>query len=307
MGSSVGQGLLAGGALGTIPAGVARGAKGTPDQQQLQDTASKTSNRSSSTQQTTFGPVSDAEQALRDQSHAAYNQQQSLNQALQGRIESLDPLTQASLAAQQGIVSGDALGITPQEQQQIAALRSGLIDQGAADVNRFLDQRLRQVVSGGVNQGLRGQALGELQARVLDQGAQQFGDITRQANQIAAQQTQAAPYQRIAAQSPFIQSGMSLADQLRQNAFANQQALQSPVLLEMLARERLAGGRTTTSGTSRGTSVANNVNTLPGQPGGIGQAIAGGFGGAIAGANTAANLYGGYQNLALMDSLRNRI
>lgn len=299
---TLGTALAVGGGLGAL-GGAVKGAKGTPDEKQISDTSNTSA--TSSSQQTTFNPATEQEKALQQGSMAAYQQQQQIQDQLLARVGQLDPYQQQAQAAAMGVLSGQAMGTTPQEQAQIMAVRQAQIDYGSADVNRLLDQRLQQAVSNAANQGLRGQAMGSLQGDVLRAGAEQMGNITRQANLTAAQQAMQLPYQRIAAQQPFISQGMTLADQLRQNMFINQQALQSPYMLDMLNKERMAGGRTSQSGTSRGTN--SGVTTVPGQAGSFGGALMGGLGGAISGGTSGMNLYGGYQNAQLTNSLLGRL
>lgn len=273
IGGAAGAGALAGGI---------QGYKGTPDQVTTQ----------SGTSQTTFGEKSAQQQQLEQQSLGQYERAL----ALQGQLEQsvagqsgLDALQLQARQAQQGIVGGQAFNVTPEEQLLINQQRQGLIEQGGADIDRFLKERLQMVGESAGARGLRGQAVTSLQGDVLQTGAEQYGDVVRQANQMALERQAQAPLQRIQAQSPFIQQGFSSADLLRQQAAANRASLQNPMLLQQLQQERLASGKTTTTG----------ENVLKGQEGSWTNALTGGLTGGLQGGAIGANAMSGMGGMGM--------
>lgn len=271
--------LLAGGAILGGIAGAVKGKKGTAAQQQ--------------TTSTTFAPPTSEEQQLRDQALSSFLAQQQQIQDLQGRIGQFDPLQQAALQAQLGIVSGDALKLTQDEADSLNTYKQSIIDQGTADINQLLDQRLQQVVSSAAGRGLRGQALGQLQGQVLKAGAEQAGQLQRDANRLVSEQAINAPYRRIQAQTPFIQQGLTLADQMRQQAIQNRELSKNLPLLDMLTRERMG--------------QATQSSFIPGKKGSWGDALLGGLTGAVGGATGGLNLATGFQNLDMNDLLMERL
>lgn len=256
---------LVGGAVASGVGGAAKGAKGTPDQKSI----------------TSFSQAGQKERNLQQQSLQNYMQQQNLQNQMEQGLGSADELQGAARSGVMDLLSGQSLQITPQEQANINALRDSLVQQGTTDVNRMLDDRLSKISQSAGSRGLRGQAVSELQGRQLQASAAQLGDFQRQANQIAAQETINSPYRRISAQAPFLQQGVSFADQLRNNAQQNRQILQNPAMLQALRGERMAASTT----------------TVPGQQGSFGDALLGGFGGAVGGAGIGSNLIGGFQNI----------
>lgn len=266
-------GAIAGGAGGAI-----KGAKGTPQQV------------STTTQTKDVAPASKTERELQSAALQNYFQNQNLTQATEDRLADLQGLQNQAQDVYGNVLSGQAFNLTPQEQANIAATRQALVQQGSEGVNRLLDERLQQVVNSGAGRGLRGQALGGLQGQVLKAGAQGITDIENQANVLAAQAAQNMPLQRINALQGFAGQGLSYADQLRQQAIQNREALSNPALLQALMNQRLAAAPVT------------QRTITPGKKGGLGSALLGGLGGAVSGATGAANLYGGLQNVGLIDS-----
>jgi len=254
------------GALG----GALKGAKGTPDQKV--------------TSQNSIAPAGAQEAALQSQSLQNYQQAQNMAQGLEGGIGAAQSYQDQARQAGQNVLSGQAFNITPEEQMRIQGLRDALIQQGTANVGFNTQQGLQQVAGSAAGRGLRGQALSSMQGQVLQNQQRVVGDVANQANTMAAQQYLQAPQQRIAAQQGFIQQGMSLADQLRQNALANRQALQDPALMQYLFRERQAN--------------ATSTNMTPGQKGGLGGAIGGALGGAGQGFGIGANIASGFRDLS---------
>lgn len=244
--------------------GAIAGATGTPDQ--------RTSN--SSTSKTTFDPASAEERQLQQQSLQNYLQQMALGGQYEQGIGGKQGLQDQAMGAYGNVLSGQAFQMTPQEQAQLQALRGSMIDHANFDVNKMLDSRLSQLSNDAGARGLRGQAYSQLQGDALRGAADQMGNATRQANQVYAQQAINLPYQRLAAQNPYIQQGMSLADQMRLQAVQNRQTMQSPFLMQMLNNERMRSGTTTQVGNA----------TQYGQEGSLLGALAGFMGGAGSGA-----------------------
>lgn len=241
--------------------------------------ASKTN--STSTQQTVFDPATGREKQMQDQSYQQYLKQLQLADMQQQAAAETDPLRQAALQQQIQVLSGEAFsGPNEQELQQINQLRQAMIGQGQSDIQRFIDDNMRSTVSSAAGRGLRGQALGELQGRVLESGNEQYGNLVNQANLTAAQQAIAMPQQRLAAQSQAAGQGLNFAQQMQQQALANRQQTQNPYLLQQLMNERLQGGVTTQTGNS----------VTPGQGGGLMGGIIGGLGGAAQGALAGAQI-----------------
>ncbi len=277
-------GIIGGGAALSGIGGAVKGAKGTPEQVQT------------STQSTSFAGPGAKEQQLQSEALKNYFRNQDLANATEQRLGGLEGLQGQAQDVYGSVLSGQAFGLTPQEQASIQASRDALVQQGTEGVNRVLDERLQQVLNQGAGaRGLRGQALGALQGQVLKAGANSLTDIQNQANIQAAQAAQNIPLARIQAQQGFASQGLSYADQLRQQAIQNREALANPALLQALQRERMAAGTTT------------NRQVTPGQKGGFGQALLGGLGGAISGATSGANLYGGIQNIGLRSELLSQL
>lgn len=249
--------VLGGGALLGGIGGAAKGAKGTPEQIQ--------------TSKTTLPGAGLKEQELQRKSLEQYEQAQNLASQYEGQIGSAQSMQDQARQAASRIMGGEAFAITPQEQAQIEAIRSATVQAGSGDIQDFLNRQMAGVVQSGAGRGLRGQALGGLQGQVIDTGARQLGNLASQAQLTAAQQSFQAPYQRLQAQSPYIQGGLSFADQMRIQAQQNRNLLQSPWMLQAMQQERFR--QPTVEG------------VIPGQKGSVGDAILGGLGGALGGAN----------------------
>jgi hypothetical protein len=258
-------------------AGAIKGAAGTPDQT---TDFSKTSTKS-------FAPASQQELELQQQSLENFNRQLELLREQEAGQESAQAL-QAQARGQAGeILGGGAFALTPQEQERIQAVRQATVAQGEADINRLLDERLKQLTAGAAERGVRGQALSQLETGALQSAAEEQGRLARQANITAAEQALQIPQQRISAQQPLLAQGLSFGDQLRQQAIINRQAAQNPFLLQMLNRERLFGGTERMSG----------QEFTPGQSGDFGSALLGGLAGAGAGIGGASDILGGLGSL----------
>jgi hypothetical protein len=262
---TIGAGVAGAGAIG----GAVKGAKGTPEQVQNQTTQ--------------IAPAGAQEQALQQQSLQNYTQAQALASGLEGQTGSAQTFQDQARQAGQNILSGQAMQLTPQEQQQIADLRSALINQGQVDINTQMRTGIQGAQSDAANRGLRGQAMGALQGQVMQAGTDAMGRLSTSANTQSANAAMQMPYQRIAAQQGMIGQGMSLADQLRQQAVTNRMNLQNPALMGMYANERIAG--------------ASRQMSTPAQGGGFWDAVTGALGGGVQGANIGANIYGAMNNL----------
>ena len=267
---------LVGGAIASGAAGAAKGAKGTPEKKQFNES------------QTTFDAPTAQEQDLQGQSIQNYLRQQQLAQQQESGIEELNPLRQQALQQSQDVLSGQAFNLSPDEQARIMAQRQALIDQSATGINRNLQEQTQQLQAGAGIRNLRGQAAAELQGNALRASNQSLTDVTNQANSLAAQQALALPQQRISAQTPYAQQGLTLRDQLLQQAQANRSALQNPVMLQLLNQQRLASG------------VTRSTTTQPGQKGGFWNGVLGGLGGAFSGLGAGVNLAGGLQELGYL-------
>jgi alkylated DNA nucleotide flippase Atl1 len=185
------------------------------------------------------------------------------------------------------IIAGRSFQVSPEEQRLIEAQRQSQISLGEQDINKFLDERLQEVVGSAAGRGLRGQALGELQSDVIKQGSEAQARLVGQANLSALQQAQNLPFQRVAAQQPAISQGFTTADLLRQQAFANRQALSSPDLLRQLQQERFAKATRVNETYSPGRQGSTMDGLIGGIQGGLGGFAAGqSIGQGIAGAKT---------------------
>jgi hypothetical protein len=169
------------------------------------------------------------------------------------------------LQGYQDVLGGQAFQASPEELQQIDQLRQAQIGLGTQDINRLLGQATSQTNQMAGVRGLRGQALAQLQGQNNQAAAQQIGNVVNSANMQAAQQAMENPFRRVAAQTPFMQQGLSYQDQLRQQAIQNRQLAANPAMLNYFQQ-----GRSTQQMT-------------PGQSGGFWGAVGGGLGGAAGG------------------------
>lgn len=225
------------------------------------------------TQTTTrnVAPASAQERDLQQKSFESYLQQLALAQQGEAGIQGGQGIQTNARDLMQGILTGSSFGLTPEETQQIHATRQAQIDLGQQDVNKYLENAMRGVNQSAAERGVRGQALSELQGRAVQSGAEQMGRLVGQANLTAAQQAQQMPYQRLGIQGGLANQNANFMENLRQQAIANRQALQSPVLMQSLLNERLGS--------------ASETSTSPGSFGSV-------IGGALGGAGAGASLYG---------------
>lgn len=257
-------GAIIGSGAGMIGGGIT-GFRGTPDQYTYQD----------QTQETTLKAKDATQRAMEQQSYQQYLKQLQATNLQQQIAQEADPLRQAALQQQLQVISGEAFG-GPSEQElgQINQLRSAMIGQGQDDIQKFLTENMRQTVSGAASRGLRGQALAELEGRVLETGNEQFGNLVQQANLVAAQNAISLPQQRMAMQNQAATGGLNYAQLLQQQALQNRNLTQNPYLLTQLQNERL----------QTASQKGNVTNMTPGQKGGFWNGITGMFGGMAAGA-----------------------
>jgi hypothetical protein len=267
---------LIGGGLGAL-GGAVKGAKGTPDQVQ--------------TTQSNIAPAGAQEQQMQAASLDNYNRAQGLAGNIEGSIGGAQSYQDMARQAGQGILSGQAFNVTPQEQQRIQGLRDALIQQGTADIGYQTERGLQKALGSAAGRGLRGQAMGALQGQVLESQQRNVRDVANQANTMASQAYLSAPGQRIAAQTGLIGQGMSLADQLRQQAMTNRQNLQDPALMQYLQRERMAG--------------ASQTTRTPGQRGGFAGALGGALGGFGGGFGMGAGVANAASGMSVPSWLRN--
>lgn len=254
---------LIGAAVGAT-GGIISGARGTPDQLQYQDTTSSME----------LGDRSIKQRNMEQYSYNQYLKQLEAANLSQKIATESDPLRQAALAQQLGLLTGEAFaGPNEQEQAQIDALRQSMVTQGSQDINKMLDERMRQTVSGAAGRGLRGQALGELQGRVIDAGSEELGRLVNQANLTAAQNAISLPQQRLAMQNQAANQAQAYTNMLAQQALQNRTITQNPYLMQQLQNERLATA----------TQKQGTVNRTPGAKGGFWNAVTGGLGGSMAG------------------------
>lgn len=265
--------------------GAIAGARGTPDQVNTQTGSSENYGK----QQTTFGPQSAQEQMLRQQSLNNYLAQQGMAQNYEQNIAGAQGIQNQAQAGIGQVLGGQAFSLTPQEQQAIQAQRDAMVGQSTADINKLLDQRLMEVGQQAGERGVRGQALSQLQGDQVRTAAEQYGNSVRQADLLSAQQSLSQPYQRVAAQSPFLQQGANFASQMQLQAQQNRLATQNPYLLNLLNDERLKGGITSTD--AKGYTSGQDVGK--GEAGSFWGAVQGGLQGAAAGASAGSKAAGG--------------
>ncbi len=267
-----GYGQLIGAGAGSL-AGMTAGFQDDPDKIHETQTGQITE------QQTTFAPASAEEQQMQQASLQNYLQQQALAQQFEQGMGGRQGIQDAAQRQALGIINGEGMNVTDQEAAAIEQQRQAYMGNATADVNKMLDQRFAALNQNAGERGLRGQAMSELQGRTLQAGAEQYGAASRAAAAQAAQQTMNTPYQRIAAQSPYVMQGATFADMMNAQAQQNRMNAQNPALMQMLNRERMASGKTRTENTR------NNKEIDRGEKGSWGRALLGNLSGAAAGYN----------------------
>lgn len=260
LGGLAGAGALAGGI---------RGKRGTPDQVQRNYTE--------------FADMSPEERALFDQSQLQYQEAVNAQNALDRRISQLGGLQGQATDAYGNIISGNAFQANPQEIQMLDQIRRQSLMQTEADLGRFMEQGLQRIDQSAGARGLRGQAVGALQGNLMQDAMRNYQSAANQAELLRSQAQLNLPYQRVAAQAPFLQQGFGYADALRQQALDNRMQLQNPLALQMLRQERMSEGVTT--------------NMTPGRKGSWLDAFEGGLMGGIAGGQAGMNMAGAFQGM----------
>lgn len=253
-----------------------------------------------STSSRTLGAMTPEQQALQQQSLQNYLQQMAMSDQYDQGVNSAQGYQDQARQAAMGIMNGSGFAATPQEQQLIEQQRQASVGQSTADVNKMLDQRLASISGSASARGVRGQALSQLQGDAMRGSADQLGAASRQASATAAQQQLQMPYQRMAAQSPYLQGGMSMADQMRVQAQQNRMMAQNPYLLTQYQNERMATGTQTNQGTSH---VDTRSNT-PGESGSFGRGVLGGLTGSMAGWSAGSG--GGYSGYGSSDTTKKK-
>lgn len=271
------EGLLGAGAgaLG-LAGGAVAGARGTPDQ------VTTGTQNSTGSQQTTFAPESATEVMLKQQSFNNYLAGLNQQQNYENNIGSAQNIQNQAQAGVQGVISGQAFQLSPQEQQAIQAQRQAMVGQSTTDINKLLDQRLMEIGQQAGERGVRGQALSQLQGDSIRTAAEQYGNSVRQADLMSAQQSLAQPYQRVAAQSPFLQQGSNFANQMQLQAQQNRMAAQNPYLLGLTNDERMK------SGVTQNQSSGSNQTVGKGEEGSFWGAVQGGLQGGAAALSSSA-------------------
>jgi hypothetical protein len=247
--------------------------------QNLQDTAQSTVEDTKNTQgftQLQLGSKDPIQAQLERSSLEQFKKQQALVAQQEADIAQRAGLEAAGRGTLADIAGGGAFALSPEEQARIDQLRQSEIDVGSNEINRLLDQRLGELQANLAQRGVRGQAASQLQADVLGEGARSLESRILAANQNAAQQALALPGQRVGIQAGVGQNLANFQDQARQQAIANRQALQDPVLLQQLRDERLktgkqvtdqtTSGKTSTTGTQSAGGRASAIGTLAGGP-----------------------------------------
>lgn len=222
---AVGTGLALG--LGSLVGGLAGGSD---------ETQTRTVN---------IAPPSGMERDAQEKSWQSYLQQLNLAQQGEQGIQGGAGVQGAARQSLESILGGQAFNLTPEEQQRIQDIRSSMISQGSDEVQKMINENIQRANASAATRGVRGQALSELQGRGISAGAEQMGNLVQQANLVAAQQAQQAPLQRIGLQGGLANQNANFMEQLRQQAIANRQALQNPVLMNNLQQERMAAAGVT--------------------------------------------------------------
>lgn len=269
-------GVAAAGAVG----GAIKGAMGTP---------------SKTTRGKSWLEVSDAtpeEQRLQSEAIDQYfNSLKDIDsqQASLGRFQQLQG---GALNQIQNLFNGQAFQASPEELALIEQQKQQAINSGSQDINRILGEQTGMTNDNAALRGLRGQALAQLHGQNTQQAADQIGRLVNTATAQSLQAQREAPLQRIQAQSPFLQQGMTLAEDLRQRAIQNRQLASNPAILQQLTNQRFQLG------------TQHQENFTPGQKGGFWGGLAGGLSGAAGGLSAGAGAVNAWNSMDLSSSLR---
>ncbi len=244
---------------------------------QVDTTGTSTQNTTGTTNQTStksFAPKSAEEQALLDASISNFGKQGALVDSAEADIANRLGTQGQARDALGNVLSGDAFNLTGSEQARIEALRGADISASSNAVNELLDQRLAQTSADAQRRGLRGQAFTQLQGDATRTAAQELNRATLDANRNAAQNAITLPGQRVGIQAGSAGQFADFADAAKQQAIKNRQDLQDPVAMKALLDERLAGGTTTTAGTTNQTTTGTESGTRVGTGEGAAEAAA---------------------------------
>ena len=186
-----------------------------------------------------FGGKSQEQKALEQMSMEDFKRQRELATMLEQQIQGREGIQGQAQGTIGGLLSGEGFALTPEEQMRINQLSQARVQQGASQIDRMLDERLKNIQRQSAARGVRGQALSELQGQAVRGGAEALTDIVNQSNVLAAQQQMQLPQQRAALQANLGTNFSNFADALRQQALNNRTVTQNPALLSGLRQERL--------------------------------------------------------------------
>ena len=219
------------------------------------------------TSQTTFDPKGRQERTLEKASVSNFIAQNRLAQDAEKDIAARQGLEQQARGTLGDITSGDAFELSQGEQGRIDRLTEAGLARGDDRINRLLNERLAGLEADAASRGLRGQAFTQLQSGALDTAAQEATTQQLAAEERAAQLGIQLPGQRVAVQAQTAGGLATFADQARQQAIQNRQALQDPVLLQQLRDERLRSGKTQTTGGTTTSQTTTDETTGAGVAG----------------------------------------
>jgi hypothetical protein len=206
-----------------------------------------------------LAPKEQRQLQLEQQSFDNYQQQNSLAQ--QQQIDAMDArgYSNTSRNTLEGIQSGEAFALTPEEQQRIDQQRNAAVAYGSNEINTFLNDRLNSLQADAATRGIRGQGYTQLQTGAVNNAANMLQQRVLAANQNAAQTALQMPGQRVATQGQVAGAGLDYAGMLQERAFQNRNVLQNPILLQQMQNERL--NTATTKGFPQATSAPVNNYT----------------------------------------------
>lgn len=177
-------------------------------------------------------------------------------------VDQFGGLSQAGQDQLMALLSGQGMMPTESELEQIQRLRDMRIQAGRVGIEQMLTPQLQELSSRLAQRGVRGQAATELQGRTLGAAGDALARLIAENDALQAQQQIAMPMQRAQMQAQLGQFAAPLRAEMQQRAIQNRLAMQNPALLQLEERARLA------------------QPIQPGQPGGLGGALGGFFGGA---------------------------
>lgn len=214
-----------------------------------------------------LAPPSAQELALQQDSFQNYLKQQALADQQEQGIAGAGALQGQARDYAGKVLDGSAFNLTPQQQAAIQGVRDATVTQGTANINNFVDDRLKQLQGDAAARGVRGQAYSDIQASGVNEGTRQLGSMINQANTTAAQQAMDNPYRQAQLQSSNANAYSSMQDNMRQQAISNRNQLQNPALMNTLQTERNNAAGTTTN------TPGNIGSALGGVAGGVGSAL----------------------------------